>query len=76
MAKPGERVVGRTGTFVRSDGRYVPAIVVALNGGANVDLRVGHHAGDAAADHTNVAEMSSRAQTNRWLPGSRWRYAP
>lgn len=75
MAHPGERVVNRTCTYVRADGRYVPAVVAALNGASNVDLRVGHHAGDAAADHANIAEMATRDQTNVWVPGSRWRYA-
>ncbi len=74
MAKPGERVVNRTCTYVRADGRYVPGVITTLRAGSNVNLRVGHHVDDTDADHANVQEMSSPEQTNRWLPGSRYRY--
>ncbi len=74
MAKDGERVVGRTCTYVRADGRYVPGVITSLGAGDDVDLRVGHHTGDADTDHADVAEMTSPEQTDVWLPGSRHRY--
>ena len=74
MAKAGERVVGRTCTYVRADGRYVPGVITTLRAGSNVDLRVGHHADDTDTDHADVAEMTSPEQTDVWLPGSRYRY--
>ncbi len=72
MAKAGERVVNRTCTYVRADGRYVPGVITALT--TDVDLRVGHHAGDTDTEHADVAEMTSPEQTDVWLPGSRYRY--
>jgi hypothetical protein len=74
LAKAGERKVNRSCTYVRSDGRYVPGIIVSLGAGTAVDLRVGHHTGDTATDHANVAEMSDPSDTDVWLPGSRYRY--
>ena len=76
MAKAGERVVNRTCTYVRADGRYVPAIITAIDPPASpgVDLRVGHHTGDTDTDHADVAEMTDPSDTDVWLPGSRYRY--
>ncbi len=74
MAKAGERVVNRTSTYVRADGRYVPGVITALGASNDVDLRIGHHTGDTSTDHADVAEMTSPEQTDVWLPGSRYRY--
>lgn len=71
MPKPGERKVNRTATYVRADGRYVPAIITGLGAGAIVDLRVGHTGGDA---FTSVGEMIAADDVSVWLPGSRRRY--
>ncbi len=70
MAKPGERKVGRTCTYVRADGRYVPALITALT--IDVDLEV--YPLDGADTYANVLEMTSPEQTAVWLPGSRYRY--
>jgi len=74
VAKAGERVIGRTCTYVRADSRYVPAVITALGAGSDVDLRIGHHTGDTSTDHADVAEMTSPEETDVWLPGSRYRY--
>ncbi len=74
MVKPGERVVNRTCTYVRADGRYVPGIITTLRAGTRVDLRVGHHAGDTDVERNNLLEMTSPEETDVWLPGSRYRY--
>jgi hypothetical protein len=70
MAKPGERVVGRTCTYVRADGRYVPALITALT--TDVDLEV--YPLDGADTYSNVLEMTAPSDTDVWLPGSRYRY--
>jgi len=70
MAKPGERKVGRTCTYVRADGRYVPALITALT--IDVDLEV--YPLDGADTYAGVLEMTSPEQTGVWLPGSRYRY--
>lgn len=74
MAKAGERKVGRTCTYVRADGRYVPAVIRAIDPPADpaVDLEV-FPLGEGQ-DFATVAEMTSPEQTNVWLPGSRYRY--
>lgn len=70
MAKPGERKVGRVQRYKRANGRTVPVLITALNGASNVDLTVL----SSRETFTNVAEMTNRANTAVWLPGSRWRY--
>jgi len=71
VAKDGEQKVGRTCTYVRADGRYVPGVIRADNG-ATVDLEVFPlHDPDT---HAAVSEMSSPEQSDVWLPGSRYRY--
>jgi len=70
MAKAGERKVGRTARYKRANGRTVAALITALNGGANVDMKVL----SSGETFTNVAEMVNRANTAVWIPGSRWRY--
>jgi hypothetical protein len=71
VAKPGERKVNRTCTYVRTDGRFVPGIITALGAGSSVDLRVGHTVGDT---HSAIDEMSDPSDNDVWLPGSRYRY--
>lgn len=70
MAKPGERKVNRTCTYVRADGTLRPAIITALGAGTAVDVRVGHH-GEV---YTNVPEQTTRTDTGVWRPGSENRY--
>lgn len=70
MAKPGERKVNRTCTYVSATGKPRPAIITALNGPSNVSLRVGHH----GETYTNVAEMTAKTDVSVWKPGSENRY--
>ena len=72
--KDGEKVVGRTCHYVRSDGHVVPAVITALGAGDAVNITVFPRARAIPETYTDAPLMVNQDDVSCWYAGSRRRY--